>query len=117
MNILFIHNDPQVQEEFDDYLRLHNGQGFFARDTEQAVRILNNYNICLVVLKIDNLKDAAILKYINENYQHLKVLVTASKDYDDIITVFNKGQFKLAHQPLHLSELKESINAYYHVEL
>ena len=116
VNILFIHNDPEIQTEIDDFLRMHNGQGFFARDTAQAINILNNYVICLAVLQINNLRDAAILKYINENYQGLEVLVMASQEYDDIISVFSKGKYKLFRQPWHLSELKENIDSYYHMD-
>jgi DNA-binding response OmpR family regulator len=116
VNILFIHHDPEFQAEIDDYLCLPKGQGFFARDTEQAIRILNTYEISMVVLRISNLRDAAILRYVNDNYQHLKVLIMASREYDDIISVFCKGRYKLFRQPQHLSELKENIDSYFAIE-
>ena len=106
-----------MQEEINEYLDLHQGQGFFAKDTEEAIHILNNYDIYLVVLQINNLRHAAILRYINENYKHLEVLILASREYDDIISVFSKGRYRLTRQPQHLSELKENINRYYHMEM
>jgi DNA-binding NtrC family response regulator len=115
VNILFIHQDPEMQEEINEYLNLNKGQGLFARDTEEAIRFLNNDEISLVVLQIRNLRDAAILRYINQYYQDLEVLILASKEYNDIISVFSKGRYKLSNQPQHMSALKENIDSYYHI--
>lgn len=106
-----------MEVEIQEYLSFHKRTGFFARNTEQSIRILNNYVISLVVLQINNLRDAAILKYINENYKHLEVLIMASKEYDDIISIFSKGRYKLSRQTQHLSELKENIDNLCHIEL
>jgi DNA-binding NtrC family response regulator len=110
LNILFIHNDPEVLEEIREYLTVPDGDVFFSRETGDALRILSEQTIGMVVLKINNLRDAAILKYINDNYKDLEVLVMASKEYDDIISVFNKGHFKMFSQPLKLNELKNNID-------
>ena len=109
MNILFIHYDPGIKEEIDEFLMTQKGTGFFAENTEHAIRILNETAIDLVVLKITNLRDAAILKYINDYYKDLEVYIMASKEYDDIISVFSKGHYKLFPQPLKISELKRNI--------
>jgi hypothetical protein len=105
-----------MQAEINDYLDLGSGKSFFARDTAEAIHILNTRPVNLVVLQINNLLDAAILKYINENYAHLEVMVLASPVYDDIITVFSKCHFRLFRQPLHLSELKENIESFHPIE-
>jgi hypothetical protein len=41
---------------------------------------LNNQTIILGMLKITNMKDASILKYINDYFKDLEVLVMASKE-------------------------------------
>jgi DNA-binding NtrC family response regulator len=109
LNILFIHNDPEVLEEIKEFLTVPDGDVFFSKDTNDAIRILSEQTIGMVVLKITNMRDAAILKYINDNYKDLEVLVMASREYDEIISAFSAGQFKLYSQPLKLSELKNSI--------
>jgi DNA-binding NtrC family response regulator len=109
LNILFIHNDPEVLEEIREFLTVPHGDIFFSKDTNEAIRILNEQKIGMVVLKITNMRDAAILKYINENYTDLEVLIMASKEYDEIISAFSTGHFKLYSQPLKLAELKNSI--------
>ena len=109
LNILFIHYDPDIREEIDEFLGTQQGTAFFARDTGHAIRILNETLIDLVVLKINNMRDAGILKYINDYYKDLEVFVMASQEYDDIISVFSKGRYKLFQQPLKISELKKKI--------
>jgi hypothetical protein len=116
VNILFIHNNAEALDEIDDYMRHHRNQAFFARSTGQAIQILNTYDIFLVVLQITTLRDAAILKYINVNYQSLEVVVLASDEYDDIINVFSQCKYKLFRQPLRLSNLLENIDSFYHVD-
>ena len=109
MNILFINSDLEAQEEVDDYLRLHKCQAFFSKTTEQAIQALNNYDIELIILQIKTLRDAAILKYINVNYQHIEILLLASDEYDDIITVFSKCRYKLFRQSMPMEELMSNI--------
>jgi DNA-binding response OmpR family regulator len=109
VNILFIHDDPEIQEEIREFLTQPNGNVYFSKNTGEAIGILNNLKIDLVVLKINNMRDAGILKFINTNYKDLEVLVMASKEYDEIISVFSTGHFKLFSQPLKLSELKNNI--------
>jgi DNA-binding NtrC family response regulator len=83
-----------------------NGNVIFSKNMREAIGILNDQEIGLVVLKINNNKDASILKYINDYYKNLEVLVMASKEYDEVISTFSTGHFKLYSQPLKLAELK-----------
>jgi DNA-binding response OmpR family regulator len=109
VNILFIHDDPEIQEEIREFLTVPNGNVYFSKDISEVIRILNDQSIELVVLNIKSMRDAGILKFINNNYKDLEVLVLASKEYDEIISVFSTGRYKLFRQPLKLSELKNNI--------
>jgi DNA-binding NtrC family response regulator len=72
---------------------------------EESIRLLDVTGIDTVVLTLHKLGDAAILKYINQYYPDIKVLISASKEYDDIIHVFNKGHYSMLKQPFRLREL------------
>jgi DNA-binding response OmpR family regulator len=109
VNILFIHDDPEIQEEIREFLTQPNGNVFFSKNTGETISILNNQTVDLVVIKINNMRDAGILKFINTNYKDIEVLVMASKEYDEIISVFSTGHYKIFRQPLKLSELKNNI--------
>jgi DNA-binding NtrC family response regulator len=110
MNILFIHHDPEIQTEIDEFLRNHEDVCFFSRNTNDTIQILNNHTIDLVVLIINHMRDAAVLKYINDNYKNLEVLLMASEEYDEIISLFSECQFKTFRLPLKLSDLRKNID-------
>ena len=109
MNILFAHYDPEIQKEIDDFLKLMDAKIYFSVNTEETIRILNEKTIEMVVLKINNMRDASILKYINDYYKDLEVLIMASKEYDEIISAFIRGHFTLIQQPVKLAELERKI--------
>ena len=109
MNMLFVNCEPDIAEEIGDYIWAHKNQAFFARNTEAAIRALNQHEIGFVVLNIYNLRDAAILRYINEHYRETEVLILANQEYDEIISLFKTGRYHLMRQPIHLSELKKTI--------
>jgi DNA-binding NtrC family response regulator len=111
MNLLFIHPDPEIQTEIDDFLHNSKDACFFSRNTEESIHILNNHSINLVVLIITQMRDAAVLKYINDNYRDLEVLLIASKDYEEIISLFSQHQYTTARLPLKLKELRTSIDS------
>ena len=108
-NILFIGYEPSLNEEIKDFIVHRHGEAFFSNSIEQSIHILDESTISTVVLTLHKLGDAAILKYINQYYPGVKVLISASKEYDDIIHVFNKGNFSMLKQPLKLEELNSFI--------
>lgn len=110
MNLLFIHHDPEIQSEIDDFLRTSKDDCFFSRNTEETIRILNEHPIDMVVLIINHMRDAAVLKYINDNYMDVEVLLIASEEYDEIISLFSETNYKTVRLPLKLKDLRTSIN-------
>lgn len=110
MNILFIHHDPEIQSEIDEFLHSHKDVCYFSRNTNDTIRILNDHQIDLVVLIINHMRDAAVLKYINDNYKGLEVLLMASEEYDEIISLFSECQYKTFRLPLKLKDLRRNID-------
>jgi DNA-binding response OmpR family regulator len=109
LNILIIHDDPQVVEEIREYLTLPDSNFYFTTSTMDAIRKLNVGSIDLVVLNISNMKDAGILKYINDNFKDLEVMILASREYDEIISTFLQGRFHIVKQQQKMAELKSQI--------
>lgn len=109
MNLLFIHHDPEIQSEIDDFLHSKKDNCYYSRNTEETIRILNDHPVDMVVLIINHMRDAAVLKYINDYYKDLEVLLIASEEYDEIISLFSECHYKTVRLPLKLKDLKESI--------
>ena len=106
---LFIGYEPSIKEELTDFILNKGGKIYFANSREESIDILTGTKIDTVILLLHKLRDAAILKYINQYYPEIKVLISATKEYDDIINVFNKGSFSILNQPLKLKELSSFI--------
>jgi DNA-binding NtrC family response regulator len=110
MNILFIHHDPEIQKEIDDFLNDNKDVCFFSRNTNDTIKILNEHPIDMVVLIINHMRDAAVLKYINDNYKNLEVMLVASEEYDEIISLFSERQYKTFRLPMKLKDLRVNID-------
>jgi DNA-binding NtrC family response regulator len=111
MNLLFIHHNPEIQSEIEDFLNSKKDSCFFARNTRDAVAILNDHPIDLVILIISHMRDAAVLKYLTDNYTGVEVLLMASEEFDEIITLFADRQFRTVRLPLKLNDLRGKINS------
>ncbi len=110
MNLLFTHHDPELQSEIDDFIHTNKDNCYFSGNTESTIRILNDHPIDMIVLIINHMRDAAVLKYINDNYKDLEVLLIASEEFDEIISLFSQCQYKTVRMPLKLKDLRSSID-------
>ena len=104
--VLFIGYDSPVEQEIGDYIRDMASATYFAHTHEQAMHILNDHNIESVVLNLRSMTDAVILRYINRYYPEIHVVVSANKEFEEIISVFNQQNYDRLPQPLKLDELK-----------
>ncbi len=108
-NILFIGYEPPLYDEIRDFIYSRNGLAYFSANVEQSLHALSIHPIDMVVLMMYKPEDAALLNYINRNYPEIEVLVSASKEYEEMISIFNEGHFSVLRHPLKLQELKEFI--------
>lgn len=104
-HVLFIGYDSTLQEEIKEFFKERGGQAWFTSSTDRSVRVLSEHPVETVVLSLHTLKDAAILKYINQYFPDIKILVSASHEYEEIINVLSHGHFEFLPQPLKLKEL------------
>lgn len=95
-----------MREEFNEFFGEIRARDFFANSTEEAIQVLNEHTIDIVILRISRLADAAILKYINDYYQQIKVLVSARKDFEEALTIFNQTNFEKLNSPIGLADLR-----------
>lgn len=107
--VLFIGFDSQKCVEISDFAKHHDAIPYFANSTEQAIRALDNHTFASVVLNMQKLADAAILRYINLHKPEIKVLITTSEEFDNIINIFSNGHFRVVKTPLRLGELEEAM--------
>jgi DNA-binding NtrC family response regulator len=109
MKILFINSDTSIRSEFNEFAGQIDAEILYSGSTEQSIITLNEHEIDIVVLKIGKLADVSILKYIDDYYKHIKVLVCAREDFDEALTIFNQVHFEKIKNPMGLKDLKEHL--------
>lgn len=107
--ILFIGYEPFLHEEIRDFLKDREGEAYFSSSTIETIRMMEVIGFKTVVLYMHRLEDAAILRYINNNYRETRVLVMPDLQLRDAIPALASGQYKLLHEPFRLEELKTFI--------
>jgi DNA-binding NtrC family response regulator len=107
--ILFIGYEPPLRDEIREFLVAQQGEAYFSDTAEEAIHTMNAGEIETVVLNMQRLEDAAILRYININHQKTRVLVMPGRQLQDAIPALATGQYELMHEPFRLEELKEFI--------
>jgi len=109
MNILIQIKDNSSDREIKEFIERNNDLVHISHSPEDSINILSHVEIQKAVISIKSLKDSAILKYINDYYPKIQVVVMANKIFDDIISIFSKSNYSVIHEPLKLSELQSKL--------
>lgn len=105
MNVFFQIRDTGANKEILEFIEGEGNKVFISHSTEESIEILNKHEIDKAVISLLSMKDATILKYLNDYYPDVKVVIIANKEYDNIISIFQKINYSVIHEPLKLSEL------------
>lgn len=106
MNVLIQIKDTAADQEVREFTENNGDHVFISHSTEDSINFLSSILIDKAVISLKNLNDAAILKYLNEYHPGIEVVVIANKAFDDFISIFQKVNYSVIHEPLKLSELK-----------
>lgn len=106
MNVLIQIKDAATDREIREFTEHDGNQVFMSQTTKDSISFLSSISIDKAVISLKNLNDAAILKYLNENHPDIEVVVIANKAFDDFISIFQKVNYSVIHEPLKLTELK-----------
>ena len=109
MNVLIQLKDISADREIREFTQGKNREVFITHSPEDSVKVLSQVTIDEAVISIKGLKDAAILKYINDYYPKTKVTVIINKVFEDVLAIFQHSDYTVIHEPLKLSELKSRI--------
>jgi DNA-binding NtrC family response regulator len=107
--ILFIGYEPPLHDEIREFLKERQGEAHFSDTADETIRIMDSGEIETVVLNMQRLEDAAILRYINLNHQNARVLLVPGRQLQDAIPALATGQYELLHEPFRLEELNAFI--------
>lgn len=110
MHVLFQLKDPSISKEILEYIEGHGSRVSVSHSSEESIRLISTNRFDKMVISIRNLRDAVILKYIQEYYPELPVVVLANRGFDELLSLFQKTRFTVIHEPLRLSDLKKELH-------
>jgi len=102
---LFVGYDIWEAEEISEFLKKNTSAAVFASSNEHAIRILDDIPIDIMVVYMRSMNDAVILRYANRYYPEIRVVVSANKEFDELISIFHQGIFSRLPRPFKLDEL------------
>jgi len=110
MNVLIQIRDESFDREISEITQGEGNIIHIAHSAEESIHILSSTTIQKAVISLKNIQDTAILKFINDYYPNIEVVVLANKAFDDVISIFQKSNYSVIHEPLRLSELKGKLH-------
>ncbi len=105
VRILYINIESEIRNEIIDYSHSASAEAVFAGGFREAVYHLDRMSFNRVVLRLTHLADAAILKYINNYFGDIEVVVTTTRENEEVLEVLNKSKFSVIGYPFHLRDL------------
>lgn len=114
-NLLFVIKSKEGEEEYREFALDMRARAFFASSAEEAIYILNRHKIDQVILILSSINEVGLIKYINDYFDDIRVIIVTTKDFNDIISIFNKGKYKVVNQPVKLTNLKKELKGLEHI--
>ncbi len=109
MKILLVSTSDYIANEIKDFLSLYNDTFYLARTNKQAINILNKAKVDYVLIDSIIQNEFKLIKYINENYSNVKVIITVQKELLETVYIIKHGKYDVLAQPFRLSDLKKQI--------
>ena len=102
---LFIGYDVSEESEIREFITNRSSKAFFATTNELAAQVLDEHSIDTAIIYMRSMNDAVILRYINKYYPEVQVVVSANKEFDEVISIFHQGTYSHMPRPFRLEEL------------
>lgn len=110
MNVLFLNTDQSIRNELKEFIKNLEGSFHFAGSVKGAVSIINCHLVDVLVMELNGTDDIALLKYANDNFKHIRVMLCVEKGTKTMISTLRNGTYGLLSKPVELIKLKASLS-------
>lgn len=107
---LIIDDDVLMQKTTKRYLKNHIEEIFLASNCEEAIRIIDNNNLNLIItdINLENSNIEAVLEHIKTTKQNLPILLVSGESSDNILKKYqNSLELKYLQKPINRASLIE----------
>ena len=98
-----------IEEEWKDLLQSLEIDAIITNTALQLINHLNSNDFHFVFIDKAAYEDFKLVKYINDNFKHVKVFVTADKFLKDNILTMKGSEFTMLNDNITLEEIKRII--------
>jgi len=113
MNILLVDDNQKLNKTIKTFLELKNHQVTSAITGQEAINFINNnkFDLYIIDIHLPNINGIDIVKHIRSKDLNIPIImVTASKEIDNLVKAFKTGCNEYIKKPFHLEELEVRIN-------
>lgn len=111
MKILLVRPNPYEEAELSDFLRSHDCEVLTATGQKAICQTLSEIRIDQVFYFTVSMDDFILIRYINEHYPQIKVVVISEERICNAIENVRNGNFEAIRSPFHLSQLYKLIDS------
>ncbi len=113
MNILLVDDNEKLNNTIKIFLELKNHNVTSAITGKDAIQLINNnrFDLYIIDIHLPNINGIDIVKHIrNKDLNIPIIMVTASREIENLVKAFKTGCNEYIKKPFHLEELEIRIN-------
>jgi len=113
MNILLVDDNEKLNNTIKIFLELKNHTVTSAITGKDAIQLINNnhFDLYIIDIHLPNINGIDIVKHIrNKDLNIPIIMVTASREIENLVKAFKTGCNEYIKKPFHLEELEIRIN-------
>lgn len=107
MNVLMVKTKEYEKRQLNDFFDTVSSRLFFAEKNHDIYRILSESGINAVLYFVENIDDFAMIRFINQNYPEVKVLVITENYICTGIDHIKESVFTYLRQPYSLEQIDD----------
>ncbi len=106
MEVLIVGTNKYLLKDINEFFSINDYNPHYATNSREAISILNKLPIDLVVFDFLQFDEFKLIKYINENYKDLQVIITVNKKIKETLSIIKNSEYQMIQEPFRLNELK-----------
>ncbi|MDZ4182147.1 MAG: hypothetical protein U1B83_04660 [Candidatus Cloacimonadaceae bacterium] len=107
MRILICRPNRHLAGELIEYFRGCDWEADVAAEPGSIYQSLSRHKYDASLYYVSSLDDFAVIRYINDTYPEIQVVITSDSGFETSIENVRQGAFTSLKQPYHLSQLHE----------
>ncbi|MDD4308817.1 MAG: hypothetical protein PHO32_00385 [Candidatus Cloacimonetes bacterium] len=116
MRILLAKPKPLEEAELLEYFSSMNCYAKTVNNRSELCNVLDSQEIDIVLFNASTVDDFAQIRYINDNYPTVKVIVSLETSLGNAVENVRNGSYQAIRRPFHLNDLDACITSNFAIE-